>query len=256
MALSAPVPGPADTVEEVLASLTEIVEWSREARSRIGYFAALYRRVTRAVADGIRAGAFDDGPRMERFDVCFANRYLAAVAAYHTGAPPGACWALSFDLCGRYWPIVLQHLLLGMNAHINLDLGVSAAETMRGRDVTDLHGDFDRINEVLASLVDDVQRRLSDVWIALRLFNRVLGSADDALVNFSMEAARDEAWRTAERFARAPEAEWPAAIAEQDRKMERFARVIVHPGVLLATVTKVVRVGEVQDVARVIDILA
>ena len=31
-------------------------------------------------------------------------------------------------MAGRWRPIVLQHLLLGINAHINLDLGVTASE--------------------------------------------------------------------------------------------------------------------------------
>jgi hypothetical protein len=41
-------------------------------------------------------------------------------------------------------PRVVQHVLLGMNAHINLDLGVAAAEVAPGPAIAGLRGDFDR----------------------------------------------------------------------------------------------------------------
>ena len=44
---------PADTIDEVVERLTEIVEWSRAANSRLGYFAALYRKVTVKIREGI-----------------------------------------------------------------------------------------------------------------------------------------------------------------------------------------------------------
>jgi len=251
-----PVASPAGTIDEVIDELSAIIHWARATPSRLGYFAALYRKVTVRVREGIRAGHFDDNTRMERFDVIFANRYLQALIDARGGAPPSRVWAFAFDAANEYWPIVLQHLLLGMNAHINLDLGIAAAETMRGRPIEELHDDFDRINGILASLVQQVQDELAEVWLTLRLLNRFLGSVDDALVGFSMDHARDEAWRAATRLRALPESEWPAAIRQQDDKVLPIARLVRRPGVLLSAATHAVRLGEVQDVARVIDILS
>lgn len=75
----------ASTIDEVIASLDRIIEWSKRTKSRCGYFAALYRKVTCNVRDGIASGYFDDGERMERLDVIFANRYLEAFEAYYSG---------------------------------------------------------------------------------------------------------------------------------------------------------------------------
>lgn len=36
---------PAKTIDEVINQLTSIVEWSKDNNSRIGYFAALHRKV-------------------------------------------------------------------------------------------------------------------------------------------------------------------------------------------------------------------
>ena len=78
---------PAETIDEVIHQLTAIVEWSKQNDSRIGYFAALYRKVTIQVKKGIEQGFFDDNPRMERFDIIFANRYIQAVSYTHLTLP-------------------------------------------------------------------------------------------------------------------------------------------------------------------------
>ncbi|MCR9082001.1 MAG: DUF5995 family protein, partial [Cyclobacteriaceae bacterium] len=60
-------------IEEVLEKLDQIISQCRSKQSRIGYFAILYRQVTRRVRDGILAGEFEDNPRMEILDVLFAK---------------------------------------------------------------------------------------------------------------------------------------------------------------------------------------
>jgi hypothetical protein len=85
---------PPQTIDEVLAELDQIIHWARDARSRLGFFAALYRNVTIKVKEGIGTGFFEDGVRMEKFDVMFANRYLAALRAFAPGkTPASAGWS-------------------------------------------------------------------------------------------------------------------------------------------------------------------
>ena len=69
---------PATTIDQVLDQLDEIIEIARARSSRLGYFPALYRKVTARVRDAILAGRFEDGRRMEHMDVVFANRYIDA----------------------------------------------------------------------------------------------------------------------------------------------------------------------------------
>ena len=245
----------AGTINHVLDQLDAILAWSRATSSRLGYFTALYRKVTLEVKDGIGQGVFDDGDRMERLDVVFANRYLSAVAAYRQRRPTPDAWMAAFTAAGRWWPIVLQHLLLGINAHINLDLGVAAARTVTARELPRLRGDFYRLNAILAGLVGEVQGELGQIWPTFRLFNRYLGRTQTAIINFSIEKARDRAWSVAEQLA-------PLAPADQNRAIERldydvatFARVISNPGVILGAVTRIVRLGETGSVQRKVDIL-
>ncbi|MFA7060303.1 MAG: DUF5995 family protein [Pedobacter sp.] len=235
---------PAKTIDDVINQLTYIIDWAKENNSRIGYFTALYRKVTIRVKQGIKDNFFDDGPRMERLDVIFANRYIQACYQHQTRQTPTQSWARAFDVTDRWWPIVLQHLLMGMNAHINLDLGIAAAETVSPDQLQNLKGDFEKINQVLANLVGNVQDELAEIWPILGIMNSFLGSVEKSVINFSMEKARDAAWSFAEELSPLTGAPRNKAIEEKDKLMAAFSNVIMHPGLKLSTVLKVVRLGE------------
>lgn len=138
------------TIDDVLVRLDAIVDDCRRRADRRGMFAALYRRVTRAVKRGIQSGRFADGPRMDRIDVAFARRYLDAYDARIAGQPITRAWQVAFDAAERSGYLILQHLLVGMNAHINLDLGIAAAYTCPGPLLCELRPDYDVINDILA----------------------------------------------------------------------------------------------------------
>lgn len=246
---------PATTIDEVIERLDGLIDEARRDRSRAGYFPALYRKVTVAVKEGIAAGRFEDGERMERLDVLFANRYLAAAAALRRGEPPSRSWQVAFDAARQWWPIVLQHLLLGMNAHINLDLGVAAARTAPGAQLAALEGDFKAINVVLAELTDGVKEELSTVWPRLRRLDRLAGTAEDRVINFSISEARDRAWSLARRLAPLPSEQQAAAIAAADLRVALLGRLIWKPGPAARLTTGFIRLGERGSVPEIIDLL-
>jgi Family of unknown function (DUF5995) len=141
-----------DTIEAVLETLDTIIARALEEGSRVSYFAAV-REVTAKMAEGIATGFFDDGERMQRLDVTFADRYLSALSRYQPGGMATKSWELALPATAASRSIILQHLLVGINAHINLDLGIAAAETAPGQALSGLRRDFDRINEIIASLM-------------------------------------------------------------------------------------------------------
>ena len=241
---------PAQTIDEVIERLVHIVDQSRARGSGDGYFAALYREVTAAIRDRIRQGGFADGPRMERLDVIFANRYLAAWSRREAGQPAGAAWGVAFGAERAFWPVVLQHLLLGMNAHINFDLGLAAAEAAPGAALAGLKPDFDRINEVLAGLVNDVENRLARIWPPLRRLDGLAGGVDEAVLNFSMRCARDSAWSLATAIAAETDGAVRAArVREADACAAEIGRRILRPGWPAGLILKWVRLHERGSVA-------
>jgi hypothetical protein len=246
---------PAKTIDDVINQLTSIINWSKENNSRMGFFTALYRKVTIRVKQDIKDNFFDDGPRMECLDVIFANRYIKACYQHQTRQTPTQSWLRAFNVTDSWWPIVLQHLLMGMNAHINLDLGIAAAETVSPDQLQNLKDDFEKINQVLSCLVGSVQDELAKIWPILGIMNSFLGSVEKSVINFSMEKARDAAWSFAEELSPLTAEPRNKAIEEKDKVMAAFSNVIMHPGLKLSTVLKIVRLGERGTVRDRIGIL-
>src|SRR5882672_6283392 len=155
------------TIDEVIVELDQIILRARNEHSRLGFFATLYRNVTTQVKAGIADGAFADGARMEKLDVTFANGYLAALDSFRNGKPLRKCWLVSFQMAAKWEPIILQHLLTGMNAHINFDLGVAAQAVAPGAELASLEHDFNQINNVLGGMIIKVRSDIEEVspWI-------------------------------------------------------------------------------------------
>jgi hypothetical protein len=238
-----------NTIDDVIASLNSIIEQSQLAGDTSGYFAALYRKVTIRVKEEIASGFFDDGPRMEQLDVVFAKRYLDAYHSYHNNLPVTDVWRKTFELSDKYWPIVLQHLLMGMNAHINLDLGIAAAEVAKGKKLATLENDFNRINEILSSLVREVQGNLSLVWPALKYILKWSGKIDDYLIDFSMKLARDGAWKFANEYSLITEPDQANAISNRDKKVAAKVNLVLKPGLMATFALRIIRITERGSVA-------
>jgi hypothetical protein len=248
--------GPATTIDEVIALLDGIIAWARQEESRLGYFSTLYRSVTVEIKRGIQQGRFNDSARMERLDVNFANRYLTALADYRNGQAAPRCWAAAFRATTQWSPIVLQHLLLGINAHINFDLGAAAAITCPGDQLPTLKHDFDEINNILAAMVGGVQKQLEQVSHYLKLLDVVGGRTARTVLNWSIDVARDEAWRLAEQLAPLSPAEQQPVLTERDRETTDLAHLVRHPGVLISAANFVIRLSEPHSVRKIIAILA
>jgi hypothetical protein len=239
-----------NTIDDVIHELDQIIQECQDNHVPLGYFAALYRKVTIEVKKGIIKGSFDDGPRMETLDVIFAKRYIDAYRNHEKNQVVTASWLRAFELAPQYWPIVLQRLLIGMNAHINLDLGIAAAEVMKGKDIQHLKNDFNKINDILSKLVVQVEEDLSQIWPFLKKLLKLAGKVDDFLINFSMKIARDGAWSFAEELSKTSEADVDAAIDSRDKSVAKIADLITNPGWIASLLFKIIRITEKGTVAE------
>jgi hypothetical protein len=245
----------AKSIDEVISQLETIIQQSIKDENPMGYFTALYYQVTVTVKEGIAGGYYADGKRMEQLDVIFANRYLEAYTQYQQSQPCSQSWQYTFDTTKQYWPTVLQNLLLGINAHINLDLGIAAVQTCPGEEILAIKEDFDKINLVLAGLVNDVEKRLAEIWPTLTVILKRIGKADSFLVDFSMQQARDGAWKFATELAELNPLQQEASIKERDQKIATIALLISKPGFFISLLFLVIRIGEIGSVANKINAL-
>jgi hypothetical protein len=245
------------TIAEIITRLEAIITECAAANDRAGYFAVLYHRVTKEVAASIARGEFEDGARMEQLDVNFANHYIRAYEQWRAGRAPVASWRLAFEAAADRLPLVLQHLLLGMNAHINFDLGLASLETMKGCDLEDLHPDFNEINRILGSMIALVEDRLTRVNPLLRLLHLRWIRSDDLLVRFSIEAAREGAWQFALELNQKDDRESAACVQRRDALIAALGQTIARPCTLsLRLMIQLIRLFEPRKVTTVIDLLA
>lgn len=245
-----------NTISDVLTRLASIVAECKRAQSALGYFPALYYQMTAAVQRGIADGQFQDGRRMEQLDIVFAQRYIDAYAAWRQGKPTTRAWRAAFEAAQADDLSVLQHLLLGIHAHINLDLGIAAAQVSAGKAIGGLQADFDRINAIIAHLTEQVQDRLADVCPPLRVLDDVLHTQDEGIADFSIVVARKTAWNVARSLSCLQGPSHAAFIEGVDEGVAAFSQRLRMPkGWVLRSALSVLKMSEQGTVSTRIEVL-
>jgi non-ribosomal peptide synthetase component F len=239
-------------IDELIEALAGVVRKAEADADCAGYFATLYRQVSVEVREAIRAGRFDDGQRMSRFDAIFGNRYFDALEAWRRDRTGSSCWRVAFELAQRADAIIVQHLLLGVNAHINLDLAVAAAQTSPGSSIHELERDFLLINDILVGVLVQLQQAIDEVSPYMWLLDTFGGRDEDRILDFSVRAAREEAWLNAVVLAQQTGAERDQTIARLDARAAELARLVSRPGGLVRPVIRLIRCGERTPVPGVI----
>lgn len=245
------------TIDDVLQELDQVIFACRKESSRLGFFATLYRNVTIKIKEGITAGAFDDGPRMERLDVAFANRYLSALESFRQNEPLSSCWRIAFQTASNYWPLIIQHLLVGTNAHINFDLGIAAAGIAPGPELPALRDDFNRINNILGGMILKVRTDVEELSPWIKFLDRLAPTAEDRIINFSLNKARTSAWLVATMVNSTPPEKLGTKLSILDDGVAMLGSLIGSPnGWLIKLGLHGIRLRESNDIPHIIDVLS
>jgi len=244
---------PAKTINEVLEELDRIIEKTIAENNFLGIFAYVYRRTTEQIKLAIHESQFEDNKRMELMDVAFANFYLTAFQSYENNESCSASWETAFDAKNDKITI-LQHLMLGMNAHINLDLGITAATFAPGINLPELKNDFMKVNEILNDLTNEMQDRVSKVSRLMVLLDWLGKNSDELIVNFSMVKAREQAWMFACGLAEPDETDRISIISSKDQNIAKFGKLVKNPpGNFLKIALKLVALFEEKNVKTIIN---
>jgi hypothetical protein len=250
---------PAKTIDEVLVRLEQVIRSAQSKKERIGYFAALYHKVTFKVKEGMDQGLFDNGVRLGQLDVVFANRFLEALHYWQhdpSSAALSKSWRVTFENCNKSSRLVLQHLLLGMNAHINYDLGISVAQmAANGGVIGDLRKDYNAINVILSSLTYGIFNKLNIISPFLSVLGFTGTKSNSMLVQFSLGNARDGSWGFAiDLMAQAPE-DYDGFIAQRDLEIEGLGKLIAESKGLMKVAVFLIHLFEWKDVPKIIGML-
>lgn len=239
------------TVDEVAVALERVEACCLDVQDRRGVFATAYLAITRAIQAEILAGGFHDPVWVARYLVCFGNLYRRALLAWVSSDPNSLpkSWHLAFEAARAGTGFVIQHLLLGINAHINHDLAVALDEVGIDPARTAKYEDHARVNEVLevatAALKAEVSGKYAPI---LERLDWIAGRLDDDVMRFSIPKARDHAWSCAVSLGGAKsEAERAVLLRALDEQAAVIARLILAPPTRHPVLVRTVKAAERVD---------
>lgn len=178
----------------------------RQARNRRAVFLTVYLAVTMEMRRRVSEAQFLDNPWVSRYTLSFANLYRAALSAYERadGTALPKSWRIAFDAAKRADCLVVQDLLLGVNAHINHDLALALDEVSIEPDRQSRHTDHTAVNGVLAALTDAAQDKICSLYApGFATIDEYAGRFDEEATGFSLRVARQCAWEGAVALANA-----------------------------------------------------
>lgn len=245
---------PPTNLVEVVEELDQIVRNAREDGNRIGFFAALYKDLTLSIDSEIRSGRFLHPDDVLRLAVDFSSRYFTALDQFVRGRKLSRCWRVAFLAASDPNLLIVQHLLLGMNAHINFDLGISTAKTTGTQEhLAEIERDWSSIQVLLSNSLDSVQERINVVSPNFARLDELGGRADEAVVAFSISKARNQAWAMAHALIHFDGLIERLYLEGADSLVAGFGKAITNP--LLNIALRPIREAESNDVQEILDAL-
>jgi hypothetical protein len=188
-------------IDELIARMEALLEPLKAGSDQRRFFHGTYQRTTIAVADELKRGGFADPEWVERWDVAFADLYLAALEESLAGRRPSRPWDIAFGAPAGL--PALRHVLLGMNAHINYDLPQALLAVITDEQFDDpallarREADHRAIDNVLASRVAAEDDELIKVSGPPPLLDRLLRPFNQLGTQRFLREARAKVWANA-----------------------------------------------------------
>ena len=229
------------TIDDVVQGFDALEVRFRAAGDRRAIFVTLYGTVSTEIRARLAQRFFSDNEWVARYAVTFGNLYLDALDDYeaHRRDRVPKAWRLCFDLARSAEGLVVQDMLLGINAHVNHDLPFALEAISIDPDRARRHGDHGAVNAVLASVVERATARIAELYApGLAPLDEIAGPLDELLGLFSLQVARDSAWESALALSNARNPiERRLACSLIDSRAAIMARLLRAPALSPATVS-------------------
>lgn len=191
---------------DVIEGFMELERAFEARRDPRGAFVSAHLVTVWKIEEWMKQGRFLNNGLVARYVIAFANAYRQAVEDHETGNPSGvpSAWRQAFEAARSKRLSTLQHLMLGINAHINYDLPHAVLQAGLKVDCQRCYEDHTRINEVLRYAAPFVRQRIANLFQrTLHVTNWIYGRAIDRAVADSFERAREHSWNMARAIAAA-----------------------------------------------------
>lgn len=201
--------------------MQELIDNWQPVKDRRAIFLQCYRTMTANTLAAVADGRFHDAAGVTGLLNRFADYYFGALAAYDRapGQTP-AIWQHAFDAARQNKSNVLQHMFLGVNAHINYDLALTLYDVLHEEwsslTATQRDGryqDYCLVNKIIAETIDQVQdevvKRESPL---LALVDWLGGRMDEFFVVEMLTGWREDVWRKGVELVEAVDEDGRAAL--------------------------------------------
>jgi hypothetical protein len=172
----------------------------RENKDRRAVFVTAYALITREIKQRVESNRFEDGVWVTRYAVDFANLYRLALARYEERQRSfvAKSWIVSFNISSQGQALLIQDLVLGINAHVNHDLPLALEQVSIDPNREIRHRDHNAVNDALKTTTIPVMDQIEKMYApGLTLFNLLPEAFEQEITGFKLEKAREHAWREA-----------------------------------------------------------
>lgn len=192
---------PYATVAAAEKSLRGLEALFRRSKDNRGLFVIAYAEMTTRLKKALAGlhSPFNEPAWVTDYLLAFANLYRRALYGFVTGATIPAAWRIAFERAADDRGVIsLQHLLLGINAHIGHDLPLSLQQVGLGEGETQQrrYTDHLRVNEILKAATNPIQDKVTRFHLSqgFSLLEKIIGPFDEGLTNYFFKRQRTRAW--------------------------------------------------------------
>ncbi len=190
-------------VEQWQGALKGVHGFPRRPEDHRVIFLHCYLLMTDNMLAAIERQEFHDSAWVDRLLHRFAEYYFTALDAYEAESPATPpVWQLAFHATRHPGTLALQHLLLGVNAHINYDLILALVDILEPEwaSLTEAqrqlrYQDHCRVNQVIGKTVDAVEEEVLDPEMPIiRIVDTLMGHLDEAMISDLLGHWREIVW--------------------------------------------------------------
>jgi hypothetical protein len=215
---------------------TQLAGWQDTADQR-SVFLQCYTLMTRNMLVAVDAGTFHDGVWVSTLLHRFADYYFRALDSFtlHASTTPRV-WRHAFEMAQQPRIHSLQHLFLGVNAHIRYDLVLTLNDMLCGEwpELSEVqrqqrYADHSQVNRIIYETVNAVQDGVIEkLNPEMDIVDTLMGGLDEWLIYKLISRWRDQVWQQAH--------DMIACTADSDRTRVIYAveeRVMQHAEAML-----------------------
>ncbi len=195
-----------DTGNPAQKALSRLVlKWQKDRDKRV-VFAHTYLLMTTNMMEALDQGEYHDAGWVRRLLERFASYYFNALEHYENAwfsTPP--VWRVAFQVAENPQTTTAQHLLLGINAHINHDLVLTLIDMLKDEwaglspdQKQQRYDDHTHVNQVIAGTMEATQQEIVSRYSPiLDALNKVSFHLDFIVVSQLINHWRERVWNHA-----------------------------------------------------------